>query len=266
MLQVAPGGPVGPDGTLSPFISDPAGPYVAGGPVGPYGTLSPSDSEPAGSVGPYVAGGPVGPDGTLSPFISDPAGPDGPYVAGGPVGPYGTLSPSDYEPAGSVGPYVAGGPVGPLARMGRCPRLSLTLLARIACMLQVALLARMGHCPRLTPVLRYWWTLVGCVFPDPPPGGTLLLGEGPGSCQCVPTNDLVSVAAVPLPAARDPMVAWSPVKGLIRECDDVTEESITVHGGCWDPCRSCYGGYGCLADKERCSIGLCGRRHSMDSR
>ena len=113
---------------LSPFISDPAGPdgpYVAGGPVGPYGTLSPSDSDPAGSDGPYVAGGSVGPDGTLSPFISGPAGPDGPYVAGGPVGQYGTLSPSD-----SV-----------LAQMGCCPRLSLTLLTRMARMLQVALLA-----------------------------------------------------------------------------------------------------------------------------
>ena len=41
----------------------------------------------------------------------------------------------------------------------------------------------------------------------------------------------MSVAAVPLPAVRDPMVAQSPVEGLVRECDDVTEESITVHSG-----------------------------------
>ena len=43
------------------------------------------------------------------------------------------------------------------------------------------------------------------------------------------------VAAVPLPAVRDPMVAQSPVEGLVRECDDVTDESITVHGGWSDP-------------------------------
>ena len=99
-------------------------------------------------------------------------------------------------------------------------------------MLQVALLARMGHCPRLTLVLRYWWTCdTGGALPfsGPPPGSMLLLGEeGPGS---VPTDDLVSVAAVPLPAVRDLMFAQSPVEGLVRECEDVTEESITVYDG-----------------------------------
>ena len=63
--------PVGPDGTLSPFVSNhagPAGQHVAVGPVGPFGMLSPSDCHPAGPAGPYVAGGPVGSDGTLSPF------------------------------------------------------------------------------------------------------------------------------------------------------------------------------------------------------
>ena len=78
----------------------------------------------------------------------------------------------------------------------------------------------------------------GGVFPssDPQPGGTLLPGEeGPGVCPSVPTNDLVSVAAVPLPAVRDPIVAQSPVEGLVRECDDVSEECITVHGGWSDP-------------------------------
>ena len=62
----------------------------------------------------------------MSPSDSDPAGP---YVAGGPVGPLGTLSPSDSDSAGPAGPYVAGGPVG---QMGRCPRLSLNRLARLA--------------------------------------------------------------------------------------------------------------------------------------
>ena len=49
------GGPVGPDGTLSPFIRDHAGPagwHVAIGPVGPFGMLSPSDCHPAGPAGP----------------------------------------------------------------------------------------------------------------------------------------------------------------------------------------------------------------------
>ena len=78
LARMLPGGPVGPDGTLSPFISDPAGP-----------------------AGPYVAGGPVGPYWTLSPFNSDP---DGPCVAGGPVGPFGTLSPSDSGSAILVDP------------------------------------------------------------------------------------------------------------------------------------------------------------------
>ena len=105
--------------------------------------------------------------GTLSSY--DLAGRLLPVVPAGipfPVGPV--------DPAGPDGPYVADGP---LARMGRCLRLSLTLLARMTRMLQVSLLARMGHCPRLT----------------------------------------VNLLA------------------LVRECDDVTEESITVQGGWSDP-------------------------------
>ena len=124
MLQ---GGPVGPDGRLSPFFSDPAGPAgFAGGPAGPYGTLSPSDSDPAGPDGPYVAGGPVGPDGTLSPF---------------------SLARLALQ-------------VALLARMGRCPRLNLILLAQMAHMFQMARWAHLGHCPRLTPVgYSPWLTL-----------------------------------------------------------------------------------------------------------
>ena len=101
------------------------------------GTLSSSDI--AGRLLPVVPAG--------IPFPVGPVDPAGPYVAGGPVGPYGNLSPSDSEPAGSVGPYVAGGPVGPDGTLSRCPRLSLTRMAR---MLQLALWAHMGHCPHLT--------------------------------------------------------------------------------------------------------------------
>ena len=64
MLQVA---------MLAPSDSEPAGsvgPYVAGGPIGPDGTMSSFISGPAGPDGPYVAGGPVGPYGTLSPSDS----------------------------------------------------------------------------------------------------------------------------------------------------------------------------------------------------
>ena len=167
--------------------------------------LSPSDSEPAGSVGSYVAGGPVGPYGTLSLFDPDPAGPVGPL---GPVGPGGTLSSPD--PAGMLFPAVPAGlllPVGPVGPYG-------TLSPSDS-----------GSAILVDP---------GGVFPssDPEPGGTLLPGEeGPGLCPIVPTDDLVSVATVPLRAVRDPIVAQSPVKGLVRECDDVREESITVHGG-----------------------------------
>ena len=101
--------PVGPDGTLSPFFSDPAG--CAGGPVGPYGTLSPSDSDPAGPAG--FAGGPVGLCGMLSPFKYDPAGPDGLYVSDGPLSPSnpgGVFPLSHPTPGGTLPPGVEGLP------------------------------------------------------------------------------------------------------------------------------------------------------------
>ena len=61
----------------------------------------------------------------------------------------------------------------------------------------------------------------------------LLPGEHvPGLCPIGLTVGLLPVAAVPLPAVRDPMIALSPVEGLERYCAEVGEESITVHGGC----------------------------------
>ena len=50
--------------------------------------------------------------------------------------------------------------------------------------------------------------------------------DGQGLCPIVSTDDLLSVAAVPFPTMRDPIV-----EGLVVDCDDVGEESITVHGG-----------------------------------
>ena len=71
-----------PFGTLSPSDCYPSGPCVAGGPVGPDGTLSPFILNHAGPAGRHVATRPVGPFGMLSPSDCHPAGPAGPYVAG----------------------------------------------------------------------------------------------------------------------------------------------------------------------------------------
>ena len=64
------------------------------------------------------------------------------------------------------------------------------------------------------------------------PVETLLPGKnGPGLCPIGLTVGLLPGAAVPLPAVRDPMIALSPVEGLERDCAEVGEESIAVHGG-----------------------------------
>ena len=50
------------------------------------------------------------------------------------------------------------------------------------------------------------------------PGAALLPGEdGPGLCPIVSTDD--------------PVIAQSPMEGLVRNCDDAEEEGITVPGG-----------------------------------
>ena len=45
--------------------------------------------------------------------------------------------------------------------MGRCPRLTLNLLAWLARMLQVAPLAHVGRCPRLTLLMQALWAPEG---------------------------------------------------------------------------------------------------------
>ena len=113
------------------------------------GTLSPSDATA------------VGPDGTLS--SSDLAGmlfppvPAGIPFTAGPVGLCGMLSPSNYVSVVLVDP---GGtlPSSDLVEM-LFPAVPAGYHSQWD---RLAPLASMGRGPRLTPVLRYWWTLVGC--------------------------------------------------------------------------------------------------------
>ena len=55
--------------------------------------------------------------------------------------------------------------------------------------------------------------------------------DGTGLCPIVPTDELLSVVVIPLPDVRDTVITQLPVEGLVGECSDVVEESITVHGG-----------------------------------
>ena len=55
------------------------------------------------------------------------------------------------------------------------------------------------------------------------------------SCPGVLIDDLVLVAAGPLPAVRDPMVTPSPVEVIVGDCGVVTEENITGLDGWSDP-------------------------------
>ena len=257
-FPLGPVSPIGLCGRLSPSDSEPVGPvgpYVAGGPVGPYGTLSPFDSDPAGLVGPYVAGGPVGPYGMLSPFSPDSAGPLGPdgtlsspdparmlfpaVPAGlllpvgpvGPIGPYGTLSPSDSDSAILVDP----GGVYPSSNLtgmrGLDTPAESAFLMGPAMSLGVLPPSDTELADPVIPTRVQSSSIVEFVGPLGP-GGTLLPGEdGPGLCPIVPTDDLVSVAAVPLPGREVSGYCPSLVEWLVRECDDVREESVTVHGG-----------------------------------
>ena len=205
------GGPVGPDGTLSPFIPDHAGPagrHVAIGPVGPFGTLSPSDCHPAG---PYVAWDPVGPDGTLSPFIPNHAGPAGRHVA---MGPFGMLSPPDCYSPGPTGPCITGGPVGPDGTLSPCISDHADPAGR-----HVAV----GPSGTVSPVPSSSAILVD------PGGRKLLLGDGgPKFCPDVLEDDLVLGAAVPLPAVDNSRVALSPGEVLVGNCDVTTDGNITA--------------------------------------
>ena len=227
---------MGPLGTLSPFISDPAGPvgpYVAGGPVVRLGRI-PRLTLTLLALLPrrrqvYVAGGPVGPHGTLSPFFPDPIGPVGPHGTGGPVGLLGTLSlfiSDPAGPAGPAGPYVAGGPV---VRLGRIPHLTLTLMAR---MLQVAMLAH------VTLILLALLTCVDLCDPSASelailvvPGGMFPSSDDdPGLCPLGLTGGLSPVAVAPLPAKGDPTVALLPVEGMETNYSMISEEHIAGQG------------------------------------
>ena len=207
----------------------------------------------------------TGPDGMLSPFDLNHARAAGRHVPIGPVGPFGTLSPSDCHPAG---PYVAGGGGALLAQMGRCLRLSLIMLARLAGMLLLALWVRLGCCPRLTVTLRFltmltrlilapewvrtrdpvirrppryrwttapaswpWWDVQDCV-----PGSLRFCLVDPGGRTLllgdggpeVLEDDLVLGATVPLPAIKDSHVASLLGEMLVGNCDVTTNGNITA--------------------------------------
>ena len=158
-------------GVVNP--AGPDGPVVAVGPVGPCETPSPSsgvnldllEHSVLDYTGPVGRVGPVGPDVSfevlelLEHSVLNHADPAGQHAA------VGTLSPSDCYPAGPTGPCVAGGLVRPefslqvlepldhsvlnhadLASMlllGRCPHLTVALLAQLARMSQGAMSAQM---------------------------------------------------------------------------------------------------------------------------
>ena len=65
------------------------------------------------------------------------------------------------------------------------------------------------------------------------------------------------------------MIALSPVEGLERDCAEVREKSIAVHGGWSDldvartPAVVAMVEMDCLADGQWCSVGLCSRVPSL---
>ena len=219
-----------------------------------------------------VAKGPVGPGGTLS--SPDPAGilfpamPAGILLPVGPVGPigsHGTLSPSDSDSAILVDP---GGvfPSSDLAGMrgSDTQAESAILMGPVVPPMWLGVLppSDSESADPVIPTRRKSSSIVEFVGPFGP-GATLLPGEdGPGLCPIVSTDDLLSVAAVPLTAMRDPVIAQSPVERLVQDCDDVGEEGITVPGG-WSgpevaktPAMVALVGMG--------TVGLCRRRlHSL---
>ena len=144
---------------------------------------------PACPDGPVVAGGPVGPCEMLSPYSEKTQEPleQAVLIQAHPAGQsaaVGTLSPSDCYPVGPAGPCVAGGPVGPdvcfkdpeplthavlimltrlvstLLLLGRCPHLTVTLLAQLAPMLQGALLAQVIVYKFWNRSSNWFWTML----------------------------------------------------------------------------------------------------------
>ena len=166
-------GPVGPDGTLSPFIPNHAGPagrHVAIGPVGPFRTLSPSDCHPAGPAGSYVAR--MAQMGCcLRLFLIMLARLAGMLL----LALWARLGRCPHLLARRA--RILLGAL--LALVGRCLHVFLTMLTRLAGILLLALVGHPGLCPRLPPVLRScdpggpWWE-------DTPSGGwrTEVLSRG----------------------------------------------------------------------------------------
>ena len=110
---------------------------LRGGPGSPCVVEMLTSPEVTGNVLPVVPAG-----GSPLAGAVNPAGPDGPVVAGGPVGPCETLSPSSCGVLEPLEHSVLIHAVSMLL-LGRCPYLTVALLAQLASMLQGALSAQM---------------------------------------------------------------------------------------------------------------------------
>ena len=78
-------------------------------------------------------------------------------------------------------------------------------------------------------------SIVGMVGPVGPVGTLVPEEDGPGLCHIGLPVGLLPAVVVPLPAGRDPTITLLLVEGLERNCAEIGEESIAVHGGWSDP-------------------------------
>ena len=173
---------------------------------------------------------PGGGGGILFPAV--PAGILFPVDPVGPIGPYGTLSTSDSDSVILVDPD-GGLPSSDLAemRVPDAPAVLAFLVGPVGPAMSLGVLppSDTDSADPVIPTRMQSSSIFECAGPLGRVG-TLLTGEhGTGLCPIVQTDELLSVVAVPHPAVRDPVITQLPVEGLVGECGDVVEESITVH-------------------------------------
>ena len=110
-------------------------------------------SEVTGNVRPVLPAG-----GSPLAGVVNPAGPDGPVVAGGPVGPCEMPSPYSMRRPNRFRYRLTR--LVSLLLLGRCPHLTVTLLAQLARMLQEALLAQVIVCKFCYHSNNWFWTML----------------------------------------------------------------------------------------------------------